>query len=112
MRTGSRAVIQSTYESKCFFYLNKKNCSLLTSFWAGQCEKYCYLDSLILDARLNRKADLSKVISGKVLVIDTDSIYIYHAQSNCIEMIFDLNDLTDFAQINELRTTIETKINF
>lgn len=76
----------------------------------GQCEKYCHLDKLILDQKINRKADLTKVISDRVLVIDTDGIYVYKSESHSINEIFDLDELNDLSEISNIKNIVSLEL--
>lgn len=76
----------------------------------GQCEKYCNLDKLILDSKTNREADLGKVVSNRVLVIDTDGIYIYKNEKHALEQLFELDKLTKLDQIEILKKLISSEL--
>lgn len=78
---------------------------------SGQCEKYCHLDKLILDQKTNQKAELTKIIDNRVLVIDTNSICMYKSEKKSVEKIFDLDNLTDLAQIENLKILITSELS-
>ena len=72
----------------------------------GQLKKYCYVDILYLDKKEDRIADNSKVISDKVLLIDTFGIYLYRYQDDSITEISSLADINDNNDIIQLRECI------
>ena len=72
----------------------------------SQCEQYCNLDKLILASKIGKNVPLTKVIKNKVLVIDTNGVYIYVSGENSIIKIFDLDKLININYIDELKTII------
>ena len=75
----------------------------------AQCEKYCNLDKLILDK--NKECNMSKLISNKVLIIDTEGIYVYSSNLKNINKIFSLDNLKEISQIGTIKTLIREKLN-
>ena len=73
-----------------------------------QCEQYCNLDKLILEK--DKKCDISKLISNKVLIIDTEGIYMYCSDSDIIEKIFSLDDLQEIEQIGIVKRRIRDNL--
>lgn len=76
----------------------------------GQCEKYCHLDKMIIDPKTGREADKSKIIDDKVLIIDTEGMYIYFSESHSISEIIKLDELKDIQQIIKLKEKIMTLV--
>ncbi|MEE1291357.1 MAG: hypothetical protein UHW86_10045 [Spirochaetota bacterium] len=74
-----------------------------------QCEQYCNLDKMILDK--NKECNMSKLISDKVLIIDTEGIYLYSSNLKNINKIFSLDNLKEISQIGTIKTLIKEKLN-
>ena len=61
---------------------------------------------MILASKIGKNVPLTKVIKNKVLVIDTNGVYIYVSGENSIIKIFDLDKLININYIDELKTII------
>ncbi len=68
----------------------------------NQLNKYCYTDEIIIDSKTDRKVSGKKLVQNKVLLIDTDTIYIYNADKNTITKIYDLDLLQNKKDIKNL----------
>ena len=77
----------------------------------GQLQKYCSLDSLILDTKKNRYAAQDKIFNYGVLVIDTNGVYWYYCDAKSIEQIYDLDNLLSQQDILDLRKLIIDTMN-
>lgn len=75
----------------------------------AQCNQYCHLYKLVLDKK-NRLAQMDKVISDKVLVIDTYAVYMYDSNTNAINYLYDLDNIHTKEDINKLRKIIIKEI--
>lgn len=72
----------------------------------GQVVKYCHLDSLCLDKKENKLAPAGKIYDSNTLIIDTYSVYMYCAESNTIDVIFDLDRLASDNGLEDLRRIV------
>ncbi|MDE5819288.1 MAG: hypothetical protein K2N41_03950 [Lachnospiraceae bacterium] len=60
-----------------------------------QLSQYCDDDEIIIDKKNNRRVAKTKIYNNRVLVIDTEAIYMYKAEQDILMTIFDLDYLTD-----------------
>lgn len=74
----------------------------------GQVKKYCNLKKMFL--KTDTPAILDKVISNKVLIIDTFSIFLYDDTKNTIERIIDLNEIKSKTEIRDFKDTLIKKL--
>ena len=72
----------------------------------GQLRKYCNVDVLYLDSKEGHIAENSRVISDKVLLIDTYGIYLFSYQDDTITDITDLADIKCDSDIQRIRGRI------
>lgn len=72
----------------------------------GQCEQYCNLERLILDKKNKRNARIENVVNDRVLVIDTYAVYMFDSKRKSIEFIYDLDDLKNRWDIEELKQIV------
>ena len=68
--------------------------------------QYCNDDEIIIDKRNNRRITKAKIYSDRVLVIDTEALYIYKAEKDILIPIFELDNLTDDKIIKEVKESI------
>ena len=73
----------------------------------AQVAKYCY-DEMIKTKKRTLLPDV--LYSNRVLIVDTDSVYVYDADQDSIEHIFDLDNLTDRNGVFLLRSIILKKL--
>lgn len=78
----------------------------LESNLEGQCEQYCTLDKLILNAKAGRQAKMEKVVNDRVLIIDTYAVYMFYLVNKQIEALFDLSRLQSKEDVLELRRIV------
>lgn len=72
-----------------------------------QVKKYTYDDTIICGEKQLLPDD---IYTNKVLIIDTDNVYIYDADSNDISKIYSLDDLHDKSDLVQLRRTVIRKL--
>lgn len=72
----------------------------------GQVVKYCNLDTLYLDKKKNILAPVDKIYDNNTMIIDTYSVYMYYAESNTIDVIFDLDSLVNDNGLTDLRRIV------
>lgn len=68
-----------------------------------QLEKYCFLDEVSLDKKMRSARSL---IPDRVIVIDTERIYIFDAETEMLEELIDLDDLKNSEDLVEARKAI------
>ena len=68
--------------------------------------KYCDDDQIIIDKKANRRIAKEKIYSNRVLVIDTEAIYIYKFENDILMKIYDLDNLNDEENLKEIKETI------
>lgn len=78
----------------------------LESNLEGQCEQYCTLDKLILNAKADHQAKMEKVVNDRVLIIDTYAVYMFYLVNKQIEALFDLSRLQYKEDVLELRRIV------
>ncbi len=76
----------------------------------NQANKYCYTNYIIIDNKANRKVCGEQVIQNKILVIDTEQIYIYNADVDILTRIFDLDMLNSQSDCGELIALIRESL--
>lgn len=76
----------------------------------GQIHKYCNLDTLYLDKRMNRMAPQSMVYRSNVLIIDTNAVFMYYDTDQSVKRLVDLQTLVYLSDLNKLRDAILTEI--
>lgn len=72
----------------------------------GQVSKYVFNNNVFLTDDGSRCASGKEFHDGKVLIIDTEKLYWYEAESNKVNAIFDLDDLTDREILQNVRQVI------
>lgn len=72
-----------------------------------QLEKYCKLDCLQVD---KNKEVYSEIYDNKVLVIDTDNMYVFDDNRKSLSKIYSLDDLQSVENILELQNVIISNI--
>ncbi len=65
----------------------------------GQVDKYCNLAELYLDKKENKLAEIAKVYRTFVLIIDTDSVYLYSSKDQKISKVYDLDSVKEKGDI-------------
>ena len=78
----------------------------LESNLEGQCEKYCMLDKLVLNAKTGFQANMENVVNDRVLIIDTYAVYMFYLENKKIEVLYDLGGLRSKEDILELRRLV------
>lgn len=73
----------------------------------SQVLKYCYDDMITTKSKTLFPNNL---YSNRVLIIDTESLFVYDAKHDSLEKIFELDGLTNKASIHTLKTKILQKL--
>lgn len=71
----------------------------------GQVQQYCRVDNCILDSKMSKQAAGTDFYQDKVLIIDTEKIYLYDALTDVVRELFDLDRLhsrKDIAKVKEI----------
>lgn len=73
----------------------------------GQVAKYCYDDMIIANNRgKDRIFEPHLLFGNRVLVIDTDSVFLYNADDDTIKAIVDLDSISDRKSLSALKAHI------
>lgn len=71
-----------------------------------QLRQYCDDDEIIIDKRNNRRIAKIRIYNNRVLVIDTEALYMYKAEQDILMTIFDLDNLMDNKSLKEIEKKI------
>ena len=77
----------------------------------SQVSKYVYNSQVFLTDDRKRRVTGEYFHPGKVLIIDTEKIFMYDAKSNLVEEILDLNQITSKADLSLVKQIIRQKLN-
>ena len=77
----------------------------------SQVSKYVYNSQVFLTDDRKRRVTGEDFHPGKVLIIDTEKIFMYDAKSNLVEEILDLNQITSKADLSLVKQIIRQKLN-
>ncbi len=69
----------------------------------GQLRQYCRTDKLWLNRQKEKQAEQSCVIPDRVMVMDTDGIYLYRDGTGTIDFLASLDDFNEVQDIREFR---------
>lgn len=75
-----------------------------------QVEKYCYVKEMYSDRKKELKIDMDSVIKSCVLIIDTNSVFLYTSGNKNIEKVCDIDSINSREDVKQLRRLIGDKI--
>lgn len=75
-----------------------------------QVHQYCQLTHVVLGKGKTIDHPLEQMYSMKVLIIDTENIYVYDGIKGDIQTVFNLDQLTDMTKIKDLRNAIASML--
>lgn len=76
----------------------------------GQVKKYCGVDRCYLKNQEASFINTSDMYPDKVLIIDTNCVYLYDQMTNSIKMLFDLSNLQGFNSISILKEIVVSEL--
>ena len=74
----------------------------------GQVQKYCKDDAVYLDSGLENPVDMELVYRDNVIIIDTESVYLYDDNECTIKVLMPLDDIHEENDIVKLREYLMT----
>ncbi len=76
----------------------------------SQCKQYCSLEELFLSMKNKKPVNQDKVYSHNVLIIDTNSIFLFSEKENSINHICDFDDFSTINGIQKIRNLISSAL--
>lgn len=75
-----------------------------------QVVNYCDTDEIYIDSKCNKKITTNQIYNKNVIVIDTESIYVFNADNCELKHIVFLNKLTRLSDMEKLKNTIISEL--
>lgn len=72
----------------------------------SQVKKYCNTDEIIIDSKSNRKIIPNQIFNNNVLIIDTESIYMFNAKDYEIGVLYSLNNLNNNHELKQIKKAL------
>ena len=76
----------------------------------GQVRKYVFNSKVFLTEDGSRYVTSADFFPGKVLIIDTEKIYMYNAATNFVNAIFDLDQLKSKADLDKVEQAVRESL--
>lgn len=74
----------------------------------GQMSKYCNCDNIIIEGKVNQ---ISKYVSEKAIIIDTEGIYLFDNNTREIKKIYNLDHLKSLNEIIKIKKILVNSMN-